>query len=166
MNSEVILESDSIAGTQEIGRRLGAALAPGHVVALIGPLGSGKTTLVKGIADGAGVADPRQVNSPTFVIVNEYQGRAATGPLHIYHIDAYRLRGSADLDAIGFEEMLNQGAILLEWADRVAEVLPEDHLAIALHPLAEHRRQLHLTARGPKGQALLAAAQAIAQTRA
>jgi len=162
MNSEVILESDSVASTQKIGRQIGAALRPGHVVALVGPLGSGKTTLVKGIADGAGVADPRQVNSPTFVIVNEYQGRA----LHIYHIDAYRLRGSTDLDAIGFEEMTTQGAILLEWADRVAEVLPEDHLTIALQPLAEHRRQLHLTAKGPKGQALLTAAQAIARTRA
>jgi tRNA threonylcarbamoyladenosine biosynthesis protein TsaE len=162
MNSDVILDSDSVVSTQDIGRRLGAVLAPGHVVALIGPLGSGKTTLVKGIADGAGVADPRQVNSPTFVIVNEYQGRA----LHIYHIDAYRLRDSADLDAIGFEEMMSQGAILLEWADRVAEVLPEDHLTIALQPLAEHRRQLHLTASGPKTQALLAAVQAIARTRA
>jgi tRNA A37 threonylcarbamoyladenosine biosynthesis protein TsaE len=62
--------------------------------------------------------------------------------------------------------MMTQGAILLEWADRVAEVLPDDHLNIALQPLAEHRRQLQLTARGPKSQALLAAVQAIARTRA
>jgi tRNA threonylcarbamoyladenosine biosynthesis protein TsaE len=96
------------------------------------------------------------------VIVNEYQGRA----LHIYHIDAYRLRGSADLDAIGFEEMMTRGSILLEWADRVTEVLPEDHLTIMLETLTEQRRRLHLIASGPNARTLLAAAQAFARTRA
>ncbi len=75
--SRIVLDSDGINATHVIGRRLGERLACGHVIALIGPLGSGKTTLVKGIADGARVPDVRQVNSPTFVIVNEYDAAPA-----------------------------------------------------------------------------------------
>ena len=150
----MILESDSPQATHEIGRRLGRALGPGHVVALTGPLGSGKTTLVRGIADGAGVADLRQVSSPTFIIVNEYE---TIGSLRIYHVDTYRLGGSDDLEVLGFDEMTRVGAVLVEWADRVADLLPADRLSIQLEPLAADRRRLHCRAEGAGTRILLEA---------
>jgi tRNA threonylcarbamoyladenosine biosynthesis protein TsaE len=155
--TESTFQSDSVEATQAIGRRLGARLAPGHVIALIGPMGSGKTTLVKGIAEGAGVADLRQVNSPTFVIVNEYEGTAGGTGLSIHHIDTYRLRGSRDLEALGFDEMLAGGVVILEWADRVADLLPSDLLTIRLEPLGERGRGPVCTATGPISGALLRA---------
>lgn len=150
------IDSPDLASTHAVGRALGAALVVGDVVALVGPLGSGKTTLVKGIAAGAGVADLRQVNSPTFVIVNEYEAARPGAPLTIHHIDVYRLRGSEDLDAIGFDEMCRTGAVLVEWADRVLDLLPEDRLTLTLIPTGDTTRRLELTAPGPGAQRLAA----------
>ena len=127
----MVIDSQSILDTERFGRRLGAALRAGDLLALVGPLGSGKTTLVRYVAAGAGVADLRQVNSPTFVIVNEYDAATAGGPLRLYHVDAYRLRGGEDLAALGFDEMLARGAVLVEWADRVSDILPSARLTIS-----------------------------------
>lgn len=113
--------SDSVERTFEIGRKIGALLERGKVVCLSGPLGSGKTTLIKGIAAGAGVAKPELVNSPTFAIVNEYRGRFS-----IFHIDAYRINTVAEFEALGFEEFIGpDSVVLIEWADKVAQVLKE-----------------------------------------
>jgi tRNA threonylcarbamoyladenosine biosynthesis protein TsaE len=151
------LESPNPAATHEIGQRLGAVLTAGDVVALIGPLGSGKTTLVKGIAGGAGVPDPKGVNSPTFVIVNEYETARSPLKLRLYHIDTYRLRHAGDLDALGFDEMLAGGAVLIEWADRVSEFLPPDRLTLELESLSEESRRFRAHAGGPRSERLLAA---------
>jgi len=148
MTAERAIDCPDVDATLQFGRRLGAALRAGDVVALVGPLGSGKTTLVKGIAAGAGVADLRQVNSPTFVIVNEYEAVRESDRLEIHHIDVYRLRGSGDLEAIGFDEMCRSGAVLVEWADRVAELLPEDRLTVTIEPTGDHSRRMHCTAGG------------------
>ncbi len=153
----ITLHSDGPEKTQALGRAMGAALVPGQVIALIGPLGAGKTTLVKGLAAGAGVTDLRQVNSPTFVIVNEYQTAPSQAGLTIHHVDAYRLRGSSDLEAIGFDEMLTQGAVVIEWADRVADLLPSDTLTIRLSSTSEQARTLLCSAGGPVSAQLLAA---------
>ncbi len=111
--------SDSVERTFEIGKRIGSMLEPGEVVCLSGPLGSGKTTLIKGIAAGAGAAKPSLVNSPTFVIINEYQGK-----FNIYHIDAYRINTIAEFEALGFEEFIGpDSVVLIEWADKVKQVL-------------------------------------------
>lgn len=144
--------SASVAETEALGRRLGESLHTGDVVSLIGPLGAGKTRLVKGIAAGMGVADLRQVNSPTFVIVQEYAGR--TG---LIHVDAYRLRSVEDLLAIGFDEFAERGAVVIEWADKVSPILPADRLEIHLVPTGETSRRLILSARGPASGRLLAA---------
>lgn len=153
----VDLESDSAACTQAIGRALGAALGPGDVVGLVGPLGAGKTMLAKGIAAGAGVVDPRRVTSPTFVLVNEYEGR-----LRLHHIDAYRLHDERELDALGFDEFAEHGAVVVEWADRVAAAMPAGSLTITITPAGDTRRTLHCEA-GSERAAALARAMAARQ---
>ena len=122
------IETHSVEQTLDLGERVGRQLARGAVVALIGPLGSGKTHFVKGVARGNDTPADVVVTSPTFVIVNEYPGR-----LRLYHVDVYRLHGPADLEAIGFDEMVESGgAVLVEWADRVAECMPADHLRVEI----------------------------------
>ena len=134
------------------GRRLGERLGPGDVVALSGPLGSGKTTLTKGLAEGLGVAEPRWVTSPTFVLVHEYEGR-----LPIYHIDAYRLRGPADAEAMGTDEMFfGEGVAIVEWSERIAAALPDERLDIAMAIAGETERQLTLEPRGERYDRIIA----------
>ncbi|MGB8225761.1 MAG: tRNA (adenosine(37)-N6)-threonylcarbamoyltransferase complex ATPase subunit type 1 TsaE [Sedimentisphaerales bacterium] len=120
--------SDSVERTFETGKRIGSLLEGGEVVCLVGALGSGKTTLIKGIAAGAGAAKPEIINSPTFVIVNEYKGRPAStakrGEFNIFHIDAYRINTIAEFEALGFEEFIGPDSIvLIEWADKVNQAL-------------------------------------------
>jgi len=144
--------TESAEATRALGRKLGLALEAGSCVALVGPLGAGKTQFVKGIAAGAGVPDRQTVNSPTFVLVNEYDGR-----LHLYHLDTYRLGDSAELERLGFGEMLYAGgAVIVEWADRVAEALPEDHLRVSFEHAGESRRRVVVTAGGERSRGLLA----------
>src|SRR5215471_3766694 len=101
-----------LAGTIELGRRLGELLFPGAVVALVGPLGAGKTHLVRAVAEGLGIADSRAVSSPTFVLIQEYRAR-----LPIYHFDAYRLRSQAEFFDLGVHEYFEgDGVSLVEWA--------------------------------------------------
>ena len=120
MNKQTVqIISDSVEKTFDIGKKIGILLEPEKVVCLAGPLGSGKTTLIKGIAAGAGAAKPKLVNSPTFVIVNEYKGR-----FNIFHIDAYRINTIAEFEALGFEEFIGpDSVVLIEWADKVAQAL-------------------------------------------
>jgi tRNA threonylcarbamoyladenosine biosynthesis protein TsaE len=119
MKSVVKFISDSPEQTIEIGRKIGAALKGGEVICLVGALGAGKTHLVKGIAAGVGADDMQRVNSPTFVIVNEYFGR-----LEVYHIDAYRIEKASDFEMLGFDDFLHPGAVVVvEWANKVHEVL-------------------------------------------
>ncbi len=111
--------SDSVEKTLDTGRKIGQKLEAGKVVCLTGALGSGKTTLIKGIAAGAGADRPEQVNSPTFVIINEYKGR-----FDIFHIDAYRINTVAEFEALGFEDFLGpESVVLVEWADKVKQAL-------------------------------------------
>ena len=154
--NERVLTSDSVDGTRAIGRQLGQALTCGQVVALVGPLGAGKTTLVKGLAEGANVLRPREVNSPTFVLINEYETEPQRGGLRLFHVDAYRLHGGDDLDALGFDELCTEGAVLIEWADRVEDILPDDVLTIRLEPVGDIQRRLTCFATGAQSQQLLA----------
>jgi tRNA threonylcarbamoyladenosine biosynthesis protein TsaE len=123
--------------TREIGRRIGTAATPSAVVALIGPLGAGKTQLTKGIAEGLGVESV--VNSPTFILMNEHQGR-----LRLYHVDAYRLGQAEEALAAGLlDERQVNGVTVIEWADRLEGWLPRERLTIWMDPVAAepmHRR--------------------------
>jgi len=104
-----------------LGRFLASGLAPGDLVALNGELGAGKTHFAKGIAEGLGSSDP--VTSPTFSLVNEYR----SGPLPVLHFDFYRLDSAEELIRIGWDEYLDEDAVLLvEWADKFPELLPAD----------------------------------------
>lgn len=114
------LTSNSPAETIEFGRKLGSQLKGGEVIALVGPLGSGKTHLIKGIVDGLGAEDAAtEVTSPTFVLVNEYTGR-----LDVFHVDAYRLDSIAQFEQIGFDDYCYPGSVvLIEWADKIEQAL-------------------------------------------
>lgn len=140
-----VVELASRAATDRLGRRLADRLFPGAVVALIGPLGAGKTTITRAIAAGLG-CDPATIASPTFALIHEYAGR-----LPVYHFDAYRLADAAAFVALGAAEYFSgPGVCLVEWGDRVAIALPADHLRIELEPLTKSRRRATLTATGPR----------------
>jgi len=136
------ITSESPEQTIELGRKIGSQLKGGEIVAVCGPLGSGKTHLIKGIAAGAGAEDNgRGVNSPTFVIVKEYAGR-----LDIYHIDAYRLGSIAEFEMIGFDDFCYpQSVVLIEWADKVESALRAiDYIRIELFHAGETQRNIHV----------------------
>ncbi|HLD56197.1 MAG TPA: tRNA (adenosine(37)-N6)-threonylcarbamoyltransferase complex ATPase subunit type 1 TsaE [Candidatus Omnitrophota bacterium] len=127
--------------TIERGRFIAKTLHPGSVVALEGDLGSGKTTLVKGIALGLGVKSAREVKSPTFVILHIYRGRI---PLH--HFDLYRLDQKSDLEGIGLEEFLAdpKAVSVIEWADRIPEVSKQADLVVKLASKGKDKREIKL----------------------
>jgi tRNA threonylcarbamoyladenosine biosynthesis protein TsaE len=110
--------------TARFGEQVGGCLQPGHILALVGDLGAGKTTLVQAIACGMGVTS--SVSSPTFGLIHEYPG-----PTPLFHFDTYRLSRAEDLVEIGFYEYFERrGVVIVEWADRFPELLPEDRLEL------------------------------------
>ncbi len=128
--------------TMGFGRELAADLCGGEVIALNGPLGAGKTTLVKGIAEGLGVADTSDVRSPTFVLLRTYDGTTSTGKsVSLHHMDAYRLSEEIDFDNLGGLDLLTDDAVLVvEWADRISSGLPDKRIDISLeHDTPETR---------------------------
>jgi tRNA threonylcarbamoyladenosine biosynthesis protein TsaE len=137
--------------TRRIGMRLGELLERGDVVCLQGELGSGKTTFVQGLARGWGSLDP--VSSPTFIIVNEYRRPDAK---QLFHMDAYRLETAAEAADLDLDEMLSKGSLLVEWAERIDEILPSKHVWITLEYVAEEHRQMLFKANGKRYDALLA----------
>jgi tRNA threonylcarbamoyladenosine biosynthesis protein TsaE len=139
------------AATEVFGNALGRFLRPGDFVGLLGELGSGKTALVRAIARGAGVAEG-QVSSPTFAILNRYQGRALT----LHHADLYRLATRDELYATGYFELLGDGAMLVEWIDRIPDAAPADWLELTLSIEGESRRRLTARAHGARSEKLLA----------
>jgi tRNA threonylcarbamoyladenosine biosynthesis protein TsaE len=116
--------------TISLGRSIGSQLRGGEVIALVGPLGSGKTHIIKGIAAGAGARNTSVVTSPTFVLVNEYDG----GRMEIYHMDAYRLESLRDFEMLGFDDFCHPGSVvMIEWADKVLPILDSiEHITITL----------------------------------
>jgi tRNA threonylcarbamoyladenosine biosynthesis protein TsaE len=124
---KVTYSTTSDRETVRLGRRLGALLKPGDVVAVTGPLGSGKTWFAKGVGLGLGVPEKTVITSPSFALVNEYEGRIV-----FYHMDLYRLAGLEEVLASGLEEYLyDEGVAFVEWADRCPEILPARSLAVA-----------------------------------
>jgi tRNA threonylcarbamoyladenosine biosynthesis protein TsaE len=139
--------SNSPAATSGFGRRIGERLGPGSIIALIGELGCGKTLLTRGVC--AGLEVPlRQVNSPTFVLVNEYRGR-----LPVFHMDLYRLGSAADGFEIGVLDYLTRaeaGVMLVEWAEKIISLLPSDHLRVEFTIISARKREITLSAAGDR----------------
>jgi len=138
------------ADTERFGAALASVLRTGDVIALNGQLGAGKTRLVRAVAESLG--DVRQsINSPTFVLIHEYDGRVP-----LYHVDAYRLRDSDEFLSIGGDEVLaGDRACLIEWADRIADVLPRDHLRIDISATGETERTFAVKSCGRRSAELL-----------
>ncbi len=129
--------------TESVGVALGALLRQGDLVVLGGDLGAGKTTFVKGVARALGVRDP--VTSPTFTIVQEYDG-----PVPVAHVDIYRLRRVQELHDLGLEEMLDDRVVLVEWGDVVAPLLPRERIDVQLRMGDEaDTRTIEISAQGP-----------------
>jgi tRNA threonylcarbamoyladenosine biosynthesis protein TsaE len=151
-NQTVDFVSHSPEQTQRLGVRLGELLEPGDLICLAGDLGAGKTTLAQGLGRGWGTAG--RIASPTFTLVNQYP-RVHDGRI-LYHIDAYRLESLGEIITVGVEDLFDdQGALMIEWPERLEAILPAERLWISLEYLDDTRRSLRLTAVGPRHAQLL-----------
>jgi len=142
--------SRSPTQTRRIGMRLGEMLIPGDVIGLEGNLGAGKTTLVQGIASGWGSYD--SVSSPTYVLVNVYR---RLDRKQLFHLDAFRLKSPEEAIDLDIDAILDQGPLLVEWADKIEEALPEDFLWINMRFINDEQRDFIVHARGDRHKILL-----------
>jgi len=139
-----VTHTNSPEATRLLGKAIGQSLAGGEVIGLIGPLGAGKTQLVKGIAIGNGWPDSELVTSPTFTLVHEYAGKCV-----MFHVDVYRLRDLKELQTIGFHELMQPwSAVVVEWANRVAEAMPQETIWVEISIAGETARILKFRADG------------------
>jgi tRNA threonylcarbamoyladenosine biosynthesis protein TsaE len=141
------LISKSAEATREIGKIIGEQLGAGDILALTGELGSGKTCLTQGVARGIQVPDEYRITSPTFTLINEYPGRVI-----LYHMDMYRLTGPEDLEDMGYEDYFyGEGLVVIEWAEKISNILPPDNLCVSLRYLDESSREIRIA--GDAGKA-------------
>ena len=137
--------TDSREATMELGSRLARRLTAGSIVCLFGELGSGKTTFVKGMAKGLKIS-PVKVHSPTFVLMNIYEGK-----LPLYHFDFYRLDEIREIENIGYDEFFyGKGIAVVEWPQRMGNLLPAEYLQIELASKSENSRIIKMTAKGER----------------
>lgn len=147
---EKIVECDTEKDTRQLACSLGELAEAGVVVALLGDLGAGKTVFAKGLARGLGVKEHRYVCSPTFTLINEYEGRVP-----LYHVDLYRLKDPDELFALGIEEYLyGDGVCAVEWFDRFREDWPPHTLEVRIEFVEGGGRRLNVRARQPEAAAL------------
>ncbi|WP_036931754.1 tRNA (adenosine(37)-N6)-threonylcarbamoyltransferase complex ATPase subunit type 1 TsaE [Proteocatella sphenisci] len=140
---------ENVEKTIEIGMIIGRALKNGDIICLDGDLGAGKTHLSKGIAKGLDIEE--EITSPTFTIVQEYEGR-----IPLYHFDVYRIADSEEMYNVGFEDYLNKnGAIIIEWSEIIRDILPNDRLEIKLVYAPEGGRYFTFNAFGKRHEDLL-----------
>ena len=143
--------SKDVEETIALGKRLGGLLKAGDFLALTGDLGAGKTQFAKGIALGLGVDSSIPITSPTYTLLNIYSGRVP-----FYHFDLYRLHGGQDLLELGFEEYFyGNGICLVEWAERLLDMLPEEHLSITLSHVGDNDRNLSFVPSGDRAAELI-----------
>jgi len=134
-----------------LGTRLADCLKKGDIVCLFGDLGSGKTTFTKGIARGLKI-NANKVNSPTFVLMNAYQGKHP-----LFHFDFYRLNTPAEITAIGYEDFFyDNGITVIEWPQRLGRLLPKDYLRVKFASKGEEKRFIHVSVRGKRSSEILA----------
>ena len=136
------IETTSLEETFAFGKQLASRLRRGDCVALIGDLGAGKTALTRGVAIGLGLTQENMVSSPTFVLVQEYPARVP-----VFHIDLYRMKQpELELPSLGLDEMLQEGVVLIEWADRAPVALPRRHWRVEIAAIGPTARRIEVTA--------------------
>ena len=125
--------------TIALGRKIGARLRPGDIIAMEGTLGAGKTTITKGIASALGINEP--VTSPTFTLVSEY-----AGSMLLYHMDVYRIDTAEDFYSIGAEDMLyGSGVCIIEWSEKIRAELPDSAITVRLQANADNSRSIAIS---------------------
>jgi tRNA threonylcarbamoyladenosine biosynthesis protein TsaE len=130
--------TNSAEETMLIGEKLAKTLKPGDMIALSGDLGSGKTTFTKGIGKGLGVKDSKRINSPTFVLIKEYDGK-----MPLYHLDLYRLDDLKEIENLAIEEYIyGTGVTVIEWADKMKCLLPEKHISVMFKVKGDNKREV------------------------
>ena len=150
MKNTLTITTASPAETITLGGKIAKWLNPGDIICLSGNLGSGKTTLAKGIAKGLNI-DPVKVNSPTFVIMTAYEGR-----LPLYHFDLYRLNKMQEMGVIGYDEFLyGEGVSLIEWGERLEKLFPKEFLNVKIVQSGELERQFCFEAVGTKYKSMV-----------
>lgn len=131
--------------TLRLGTRLAGSLRPGHILCLFGELGSGKTTFTKGIAQGLKI-NHKKVNSPTFILMNAYEGK-----LPLYHFDLYRMDDASEIANIGYEEFFyGDGIAVVEWAEKLGDLIPKEYLGIEFSHKRENDRLITFRPRGKR----------------
>jgi len=139
INRSIMKSTKSEKETREIGRAIGKSLLPGDIICLVGELGSGKTTITQGIAQGLGVGGP--VNSASFKLINEYKGR-----IPVYHFDLFRLDKLSEVEELGYREYFyNQGVTIIEWAEKMRPLWPEKRVEIELKIISGDNREIKIT---------------------
>lgn len=152
MSNSVTIITHGPEETVALGRSLGKLVRPGDFVALTGDLGAGKTQFVRGVAEGVGVDPSVPITSPTFTLMNAYEGR-----IPLYHFDLYRLAGDADVAELGFAEYFHgEGVCVVEWAERLLREIPSDRLVIAFSHEDELSRRLEFSPLGRRAADILA----------
>jgi len=137
--------SSSQNQTITLGKKISKHLSAGDILCLFGDLGSGKTTFVKGLADGLKI-NQDNVHSPSFVLMNYYEGK-----MPLYHFDLYRVDTQKEIAALGYEEFLyGKGVAVVEWAERLGDLIPEEHLSISFLHKSENERRIEIFAKGEK----------------
>jgi tRNA threonylcarbamoyladenosine biosynthesis protein TsaE len=138
--------TNSYADTVELGRKLVRLLAPPRLLILRGDLGTGKTTLVKGIAQALDAAEPDEVTSPTFTLLHEYDGALDGKPVKLFHIDVYRLEDERQLETLGLDELLTPDAlVLVEWGEKFKSIRKKATGEIAISSLGGDARKIAVT---------------------
>ncbi len=138
----ICMEANNLEETEALARQLASRLKPGDILCLTGDLGAGKTTFTKALGNGLGVEE--DITSPTFTLIQEYQGE-----LPVYHFDVYRMKDPSEFNDLGAEEYFNgDGICVVEWADLVEEYLPEKRLWIRIQWLDTEKRRICLTCMG------------------
>ena len=147
----MVLQTKSTAETIQIGKNIGGLLLPGDVVALVGELGAGKTQFIKGLAAGVGIRKSTYVSSPSFTLINEYEGK-----IPFFHIDLFRLETEREAEDLGLEEYFQGiGITAIEWADKIPSLLPREMLFVHIAYTGDHTRSFEIIGKGKRYEELV-----------
>jgi tRNA threonylcarbamoyladenosine biosynthesis protein TsaE len=143
--------SDSPEITFELGYRLGRLLCSGDVIGLVGELGTGKTKFTQGIAKGLEVDPKIYITSPTYTLINEYEGR-----IYLYHFDLYRINNIKDWEELGGDEyFFKNGIVIIEWAEKILKYIPFEHIIVNFNYISKNKREINFKALGDRFKKIL-----------